>query len=53
MVNQAFVDRYWPGQNAIGKHINLAGRKYTVVGLAANGKYRRMVYDAAPLVLFP
>ena len=53
MVNQALVERYWPGQNAIGKHISCAGHKYTVVGVAANGKYRRLVYDAAPLVLLP
>jgi predicted permease len=53
VVNQAFVDRYWPGQNAIGKRIQTWGRWYTVVGVAANGKYRRLVYDPAPLVLYP
>lgn len=53
IVNQAFVDRYWPGQNAIGKRIQTWGRWYTVVGVAANGKYRRLVYDPAPLVLYP
>ncbi len=25
IVNQAFVDRYWPGQNAIGKRIQTWG----------------------------
>ncbi|MGB7549306.1 MAG: ABC transporter permease [Terracidiphilus sp.] len=53
IVNQALVDRYWPGQNAIGKRIQVAGGWCTVVGVAANGKYRRMTYDAAPLVLLP
>jgi len=53
IVNQALVDRYWPGQNAIGKHIDVSSHSYTVVGVAANGKYRRMTYDAAPLVLLP
>ncbi|MFY9852463.1 MAG: ABC transporter permease [Terracidiphilus sp.] len=53
IVNQALVDRYWPGQNAIGKHIDVSSHPYTVVGVAANGKYRRMTYDAAPLVLLP
>ena len=51
IVNQALVDRYWPGQNAIGKRIKVAWRWFTVVGVAANGKYRRITYDAAPLVL--
>ncbi|HWE85696.1 MAG TPA: ABC transporter permease [Terracidiphilus sp.] len=53
MVNQAFVDRYWPGQNAIGKQINDGRNSWTVVGVTANGKYRRLVYDPAPLVLYP
>ena len=53
IVNQALVNRYWPGQNAIGKRIQVAGGWCTVVGVAANGKYRRLVYDAAPLVLLP
>jgi predicted permease len=53
IVNQAFVDRYWPGQNAIGKRIYDGSQWNTVVGVAANGKYRRLIYDPTPLVLFP
>jgi predicted permease len=53
IVNEALVDRYWPGQNAIGKRIQVAGGWCTVVGVAANGKYRRMTYESAPLVLLP
>jgi predicted permease len=51
IVNQAFVDRYWPGQNAIGKRLEVSRDHYTVVGVAANGKYRRLTYEPAPLVL--
>jgi len=53
VVNRAFVDRYWPGQNAIGKRVQTGGRWYTVVGVAANGKYRRLTYEASPLILLP
>ncbi len=53
IVNQALVDRYWPGENAIGKRIYDGWHWKTVVGVAANGKYRRLVYDPAPLVLYP
>jgi predicted permease len=53
VVNQSLVDRYWPGQNAIGKRIQVEGGWFTVVGVAANGKYRRMTYDPSPLVLVP
>jgi predicted permease len=51
IVNKALVDRYWPGQDPIGKRLQVAGQWTTVVGVAANGKYRRLVYDPAPLVL--
>ena len=53
IVNQALVDRYWPGQDAIGKRIHDGSVWYTVVGVAANGKYRRMAYDPSPLILTP
>jgi predicted permease len=53
IVNKALVDRYWPGQNAIGKRIEMDGNWSRVVGVAANGKYRRMVYENAPLILVP
>lgn len=53
IVNQAFVNRYWPGQNALGKRIQIGSGWKTVVGVAANGKYRRLTYQAAPLVLVP
>jgi predicted permease len=53
IVNQALVDRYWPGQNAIGKRIQIHGKWRTVVGVTVNGKYRRLIYDPTPLLLMP
>jgi len=53
IVNKAFVDRYWPGQDAIGKKVKFSGKWYSVVGEAANSKYRRLVYAPAPLILVP
>jgi predicted permease len=53
IVNKALADRYWKGQDPIGKRLQVAGHWTTVVGVAANGKYRRLVYDVAPLVLLP
>ena len=46
------MDRYWPGQNAIGKRI-YDDRWRVVVGVVANGKYRRLIYDPTPLILMP
>jgi predicted permease len=53
MVNKALADRYWPGQNALGKHIQIFSHLCTVVGVVANAKYRRLTYDPAPLVMVP
>jgi predicted permease len=53
IVNQAFADRYWTGQQAIGKRVQFGGRWRTVVGVIANGKYRRLIYDPTPLILTP
>jgi len=53
IVNQAFINRYWPGQQALGKRVQYNGQWTTVVGVAANGKYRRLIYDPTPLILVP
>ncbi len=53
IVNQAFVDRFWPGQEALGKRIRNLGRWYTVVGVARNAKYRRLIYAPEPIFYLP
>jgi len=53
VVNQAFVARYWPGQAALGKRVQMDGRWFTVVGVARNGKYRRLIYRAEPGIFLP
>lgn len=53
IINKALADRYFQGQDPIGKRLQVARQWTTVVGVAANGKYRRLVYDPAPLVLIP
>jgi predicted permease len=55
IVNQAFVDRYWrvSSKEALGRQVRFWDSWRTVVGIAANGKYRRLVYDPSPLILVP
>jgi len=55
IVNEAFVRRFWPDQNPIGKQLTLAGSKTSleVVGLAKNSKYYGWREDALPFIYLP
>jgi len=39
VVNEQFVHRFWPGQDALGKTVHTHGRDWTVVGVVPTGKY--------------
>ena len=53
VVNQAFVDRYWPGENAIGKQVTDSGARFTIVGVARNAKYRSLTSPTEPVIYLP
>jgi predicted permease len=56
IVNQAFADRVWPGERALGKTLRLdgrAGRPVEVVGVAATGKYRLLGEAPRPYFFLP
>ena len=53
ILNEEFVNRYWPGQDAIGKRFSQDGERFTVVGVVRNGKYRRLVYAPEPVFFQP
>ena len=52
IVNQAFADRYWSGQNAIGKRVK-DQEWLTIVGVARNAKYRLLTYPPEPVIYLP
>ena len=53
IVNQAFVDRYWPGEDAIGKQVTDDEQRFTIVGVARNAKYRLLTYAPEPVIYLP
>jgi predicted permease len=53
VVNQAFVDRYLPGEDPIGKQVTDWGDRFTIVGVARNAKYRLLTYPTEPVIYFP
>lgn len=50
IVNQAFVQKYWPGENAIGRRVKLNGDWWTVVGVARNAKYLNLEETPQPFI---
>ena len=45
VVNQRFVDRFWPGKEAVGRTFRQGKRDVTVVGVVPTGKYVRLGED--------
>lgn len=53
IVNQTFVDRFWPGQSAIGRSFEHSGRTWTIVGIAADARYSTVAELTRPVVFLP
>jgi len=53
IVNQALADRYWPGEDAIGKQASDGDQQFTIVGVARNAKYRLLTYAPEPVIYLP
>jgi len=53
IVNQSFVDRFWPGQQAIGKQVRVGGSDHTIVGVVATAKYHSLGEPATPFMYMP
>jgi len=53
VVNQAFVDRFWPHEDALGKRVGLVDDPLTVVGVARNSNYQRLNETPQPIIYLP
>src|SRR5579864_239625 len=55
IVSETFVDRYWPHQEALGKHLtsDLTHESFTVVGVARNTKVDSLTEKPTPLLYLP
>ena len=53
VVNQEFVRRYWPGQDAIGKKLSADGLTFTVIGVARDCDYNNLHEAKEPFFYVP
>jgi predicted permease len=53
LINQALAERYWPGQEAIGKQIRVEGISWTIVGVAHNSLWANLDNKPRPLLFIP
>ena len=50
VVSESFVQRYWPGENAIGRSFQIASETRTIVGVAGNVRVRGLEAPSEPQV---
>jgi predicted permease len=53
VVNLELAERYWHGQDAIGRRLNIGGDWRTVVGIVQNSQYTGLHDPPFPFVYFP
>ena len=55
IVNQEFVRRFFPNEDALGKRVRFSGenREVEIVGVVADTKYENLRQDTQPLIYMP
>ena len=53
VVNEPMAERYWRGQDPIGRRLQVKGRSILVVGVAKASKYRNVLEPPAPFFYLP
>ena len=52
VINEVFADRFWPGEDPIGKRVETWRDDHLIIGLVRTGKYRTLGEDPTPYMYF-
>ena len=52
IVNERFAERFWPGQDPLGRIVRRGTRDFTVIGVVATGKYRSLGEEPTAYMYF-
>jgi macrolide transport system ATP-binding/permease protein len=53
VVNEAMASQYWPGQDPVGRRLEVKGRPMLVAGIAKMSKYRNLQETPKPFFYLP
>jgi predicted permease len=53
VVNERFVEHYWPGRSPIGRHITVFGKSVEIAGVVRTAKYTAVREDPQITIYFP
>jgi predicted permease len=53
IVNQQFVNRFWPGEDAVGRTVRTGGEDREIVGVVPTGKYFSLGEEPSAFMYFP
>jgi putative ABC transport system permease protein len=53
IINQTMAQRFWPGQNPVGRHVGTQNHQWTIAGVAKDIKYHRLNEAPQPFLYFP
>jgi len=53
IINELMAQRFWPGQDPIGKHVNVGGGPREVIGVVKAVKFRNIREKPEPLSFWP
>jgi predicted permease len=53
IINETLARTLWPGESAIGKHVEQGGRSIEIIGMVRDSKYVSLLETPRPFVYYP